>query len=93
MMLPVKTPVAAVAVSCVTPLPLSCGLELEFVIEYRTPTAVSVSPPSNETFPPSVTEVLVTLADVGVVTVGATPDSSVRDSSRSMIATTDVALL
>ncbi len=90
-MLTVKTPVAAVAPSCMTAFPLSCGLEFVLVIEYRMPTVISELPPSNVTFPPSVTDVLVMLADVGAVTVGATPDSIVRVSSCSMIATADFA--
>ena len=88
LILTVKRPVTVAAVSCVTPTPLCCGLELMLVIEYRTPTDVSVLPPSNVTFPPSVTDVLVTLDDVGVVTVGATPESRARISSGSTIATT-----
>ena len=70
MALTVKTPVAAVPVTLVTPEPLSCGLLLLEVIAYTTPTAVRLAPPLVVTLPPRVALVVPTLALVGLVTVG-----------------------
>ena len=73
MALTVKTPVVGVPLTAtlVTPVPLSCGLLLVAVIEYATPTAVSVAPPVAVTLPPRTALVVVRLALVGLVTVGA----------------------
>ena len=64
-------PVVPEVVALVTPVPLMSGSLLAEVSEYTTPRSVMVAPPSPVTLPPKVADVPVTLALVGVVTVGA----------------------
>ena len=70
MALTVKTPVAAVPATLVTPVPLSWGLLLAYVAAYTTPTAVRLAPPVAVTLPPRVAVEEPILALVGVVIVG-----------------------
>jgi hypothetical protein len=67
----VKTPVVPELVRLTTEVPSICGLLLLAVGAYTTPRAVTVESPAEVTFPPRVALVEVTLALVGVVTVGA----------------------
>ena len=78
----VKTPVAAVPVTFVTPVPLSCGLALVVVGAYTTPTSVKVPPPLLVTLPPSDAPLTVMLAEVGEEMVGADTVTLLRMNGR-----------